>query len=268
MREQVSLDDSPRLALKGKEHVLDIPRAPSPSTSHVQFDYGRDDVIEQYAGRMGGRTFIDETQPFGDIHDTPNNILALTDTGRREWGFEHDASNDLGSPHCQQKRVSIERELPEEESQQIEMSCQSTPIQTAATARSMWDDFTTAVRDWRAPAVAGNETEEGWVSAKKGRWDSTEYGKQNADEVGAQMLEEHGTLNLNLLPERQGASEHTSREGVAAVCKAITGASKISSNGTWRGTARGRRPPAVQPRYHTLVSYLLGLVHGRFYLSP
>lgn len=252
-KEQVSLDDSPRQAWKGKEPMVDFPRPPSASTSHGERQYGLNDV----ACRLEGGNYLPGSQTFVKNNVTNPNTVAVIETGRRLWGLERAPLPEMGSPQCQQTRVSVEKELLQEESQQIEMSCQSTELPTPVTARSMWTDFTTAVRDWPAATVAVSAAEEGWVNARKGRWELTEYGKENVDTCSAQMMEEHGTLNLNLMPEKEVIHEVTRGRGRAAAIVGTTGASKNANKGAWRGTARGRRPPAVQPRYHTSVRVVL-----------
>ena len=191
---------------------------------------------------------------FAENHDTHKRPVALIDTGTMEWGHDNVPSPDMGSPACQQARLSIELEPLQEESQQFEMSCQSTQMPTPATAPSMWTDFATAVRDWRAPTVVEVEGGEGWVSTKKGRWDLTVYGKENVKPIGAHMVEEHGSLNLNLLPKKEGQPELTRGMGDVAADTRIIAARRNVGSGAWRGIAVGRRPPAVQPRFHTSVS--------------
>ena len=254
LKDQVSLDGSPRQAWKGKEVVVDLPRGPSVSTSLGERQFEPYDAADWSAAQIDGGNYTQETEMFAENHDTHTRPLALIDTGRREWGYESVPSPDMGSPPCQQARMSIEMEPLEEESQQFEMSCQSTQMPTPATAPTMWTDFATAVRDWRAPTVVEVGGREGWVSAKKGRWDLTVHGKENVNPVGAQMVEEHGNLNLNLLPEKEGPPAITRGMGDVATDARITSARKNVASGAWRGTTVGRRPAAVQPRFHTTVS--------------
>jgi hypothetical protein len=254
LKEQVTLEDSPRLAWKGKEHEVDFTRAPSVSTSRGEQQYGTDVVAGHNAHNNEGGNSRVETPPFLKYTDIHTNILALIETGKREWGPERDATPELGSPICQQTRVSIEDDLFFDESQQIEMSCQSTQLPRPAKTPLLWANFQTAVKDWPAPTVDITDREEGWVSTKKGRWDITEYGKDNTHTTSAQMVEVHPTLNLNLLPERLGQDEPMRGIGDVASSMCVTKQSKNGGSGTWRGTAHGRRPPAVQPRYHTSVS--------------
>ena len=213
LKEQVSLDGSPHPAWKGKEVVVDFSWPPSASTSFGEQQHGSHEVADRPScGKEVGNSIL-ETLEFDNSHDTVTNKLPSNEMGRRDWGYEREASPELGSPHCQQTRATTYMEPPEEESQQIEMLCQSTQLPTPTTGRGMWEDFTTAVRDWRAPNVAVTETEEGWVSAKKGRWDLTVYGKDNDDAACTDMEEDHASLNLNLPPEKEVAAEPGGGEG-------------------------------------------------------
>ena len=253
LKEQASLDGSLQQSLKGKEHAVEFPQPPSASTSLGEQQYGRDVVADRHVWSKEVVNVIQETQTFAKNREMCNTTLALTETGRREWVYEGDASPELGSPPYQQTRATIEKEPPVEESQQIEMSCQSTQPPTPGAGRSMWEDYTSAVRDWQAPDVHVTKREEGWVSAKKGRWELALYGQDNGDTARTHMLGEHGAINLNLLPEKQGPAEPRGVGVEASASTAITGASRSTGNGKWRGNAPARRPPAAQPRYHTSV---------------
>lgn len=209
LKEAVSMDTSPRLPWKGKDIAVDFPSAPGATTSHAEQQFGErphGDVQWTHgdACRKEGGSSAEEMQPYAKERDVYTNTLALTEAGRMDWGYAQDVSPDVGSPLGQQTRLSIENDLVEEESQQMEMSCLSTQIPTPATTRSMWTDFTTAVRDWPAPTVVVTEKEKGWVSAKKGRWDMVDYAKDNARNASAQLVELPRTLNLNLMPDKQG----------------------------------------------------------------
>ena len=255
LKEQVSLDGSAGHAMKGKEHVVEFQRPPSASTSHGEHVDVRTDYVGIGGCRKEGGSIIEDTLNLGNIHEPQTNALPVT--GRREWGLEYNVLEEFASPQCQQTMVSIEKEPLEDESQQIEMSCQSTQLPTIVAARSMWTDFTTSVKDWRAPPAVPIEREEGWVSAKKGRWDLVDYGKQTIEPAASKMVSDNVVLNLNSPNESQVAAYETRMRGDAALSVAILATSKSGGNGTWRGSARGRRPPAVQPRYHTSVRHLL-----------
>ena len=257
LKDQVSLDGSEQQVRKGKEHVVDCTRPPSASTSRGDGLTGNVEVADLNASHQEGGLVMQELVPYANNLDPPMNTLVVTATGRRDWGYESNASPDFASPPCAQTRASPEKETLEQESQQIEMSCQSTQLPAPVKARSMWEDYSTVVRDWNVTTVAGAGREEGWLSAKRGRWDMIDYGKQNADKGSAQMMGDHDTHNLISQPENPGTGDRPRNEGEGAASIGNTGASKNSGSGTWRGTARGSRPAGVQPRYHISVRDLL-----------
>ena len=252
-REQVSVDASPPQAVGGKENVEDFTKAPSASTSHGEQQYGGEGVPNWIAGGNEVGSYIDETQ--APLNNSCTNIKRLSPpvVGRSDWGYTRVPSPAATSPPCQQPRLSAERAPMEEESQQIEMSCQSAQLPTPLTGRNMWQDFTAAVRDWPPPAVPAIQREEGWVATKRGRWDLTDYGKGNAAREGASEVEDIGAINLNVLLETHGGAAVTRGGRVAEASLCIAGASKNSGNAMGRGTGRGKRLPEVQPRYHTPV---------------
>jgi hypothetical protein len=252
--DQARLDGSQQQQWKGKDIVVDFPIPEGVSNMHGGQQRGGQYVADGNAGRKEGFVYIQESQALDKAHHTHTSPEASTDAGRMDWLYEHATSPDMGDPPCQQPRVSIEKEPLQEVSQQIEMSWQMSQVQMTATPPSMFTDYSTAVRDCRAPNESGNETDEGWVSAKKARWDLAEYGKENVDTGSDKFMGGHGALNLNLTPEKQGQSERPRGGGGVAVINCPTAGSKTPSGGAWRGTARGKRPPAVQPRYHTSVS--------------
>ena len=61
LKEQVSLDGSPRQAWKGKEVVVDLPRGPSVSTSLGERQFGPYDAADWNAARKDGGNYIQET---------------------------------------------------------------------------------------------------------------------------------------------------------------------------------------------------------------
>lgn len=274
LKEQGSLEGSAGQTRKGKEAVQDLtppPRAvlnltlphravlgftqpPSESISQGERGEGVEEHGDLEDWFAEGGNYSEDVHALMAFHDVHSNRLATTVSGRGELGHHRDVALVLGSPQCQQTRVSMEREPMEEDSQLIEYSCQSTQPPKNATMPRMWSEFETAVKDWRPPSKDVTETEEGWVSAKKGRWDTTEYAKEHAGTTSAQLVEVRGTLNLNLLPEKSVPEASTWGGMDVAASKGTTVARKNAGNTAWRGTASGRRPPAVQPRFHATVS--------------
>lgn len=251
--EQAPVERGPRQAMKGKEQVEVYMRPPSLSTSLVERACRGGDVPQSNAAGKGGGNCIQDMEPFANNISMHTNTVAIVESGRRDWGYTRRASPELGSPPCSQPRVRPEKEAVEEESEQVEMSCQSTQQATPATESSMWSSFSAAVRDWPPPTQTRSRREEGWMSAKKGRWGLAEYGNENDETMDLAMLEEPVALNLNLLPEKEGTTAAWVGGCDAAPPACVASASKNGSSGAWRGTARGRRPPAAQPRYHTSV---------------
>ena len=161
---------------------------------------------------------------------------------------------------CKQKRVHNAEDVVFQESQQLEMTCPGTELRTPASCRSMWSDFTNAVRDWPAPTAEAIARGEGWVSAKRGRGLSPEH--RIEQRRGGKDLDvgEHDTLNLNLSPETHTATEMPQGRGRDAPSKNSSATNNFGGKGSGRGTARARRPPAVQPRFHSPVSCTLRLI--------
>jgi hypothetical protein len=252
--DQARLDGSQQQQWKGKDIVVDFPIPEGVKVRQGGQQRGGQYVADGNACRKEGGVYIQESQALGTAHDMHTSPEALPDAGRMDWLYEHGTSPDMGSPPCKQPTVNIEKEPLQEVSQQIEMSWQSSQVQPPVTTPSMFTDYSTAVRDCRAPNESGNEMDARWVRAKKARWDLAEYGKENVFTGSDQFLGGHGALNLNLTPEKQGNPERPRGGGGVAVTNCTPAGSKTPSSGAWRGTASGKRPPAVQPRYHTSVS--------------
>lgn len=213
VNDKAPLDGSPRLEWKGKEQVAEHTRAPIASTPRGEPAHGGDAVADEVAWIRNGENFTEETQSQLEEHELHPHTLDLTNTGRRDWGYERGASPEWGSPPSAQVRVSIEKEDLMEESQTIEMSYQSSHPQTPAKLPPMWSDFAHTVKDWRPPADAGIDSDDGRLSSKKGRWDTPEHEEDDDGTVGAQLVDVHSALNLNLLPDKQVLVLGTGGEG-------------------------------------------------------
>ena len=254
-KEQVSVDANPTEAWEGPGHTEEFRKAPSASNSHGEQTRGHDVMPYCNNGRIDIDSYIEETEALENHVETHMNRMSSVELVReRQWGHEREAVRELWSPPCTQARVSIEDEPLEEESQRIELSCSSSQLHTPVQGDSMWSDFTAAVKDWPAPIATGHTQEEGWVSTKKGRWDTIDYGKVSARTAMAQVLEGHGGLNLNLSPDTHGLPATAWMSGDIAPSNCNVGASKNVGKETARGSIRTKRPPAVEPRYHTPVS--------------
>ena len=252
-REQVSVHAYPPRVWKGKEQETYIAKPPSASTSRGDPHCGDDGLAGGSVENIDIVHDDDETQDLIRIGDVQFKNIAATGDARRDWGYAREASPPLRLTQWPQTRVIIEMEPLQEESQQIEMSCQSAQLPTPAADRSMWSDFTAAVRDWPAPTEPAAALQEGWVRSKKGNWDITDYGKGLPETGNAPEAEEHVQVNLNFVPERLAGTATTWGEGAMAPTDGILEASKKGPNGMGRGAGRGRGLPAVQPRFHTPV---------------
>lgn len=193
LKEQVSMDAIPPQHWKEMPHGMEITRAPHASTSRAKPTRGENDDPHSNAGFDEGGYHFDETQTYQHNPDTPMNMTDSPEPDRYEWGYHREISPAERSPPCTQQVVSIDKEPLEEESQQLEMSCQTTQMPTMV-GPSMWADFTRAVRDWPPPSVAGTARDDGWVSTKKGRWDVTINGKDLPETGGDQRRKTMATL--------------------------------------------------------------------------
>ena len=250
---QVSVDASPPQAWKGKEQETDNGKPPSASTSRGEHFYDDDDMLGGNVDRDMTENHEEETYANIRTNDAEMNNMAVAGEGRREWGHARTTTPALRMSQWPQSRVNIDMEPLQEESQRIEMSCQSSQLPTLVTDRSMWLDFTAAVRGWQAPSEPVSAVQEGWVKTKKGRWEPTEYGKVVAEPGSSLQAEAHGTLDLGMVAERLGETGRPRGEGAIPATDCIAEASKKGTNGSGRGAGRGRGLPAVQPRFHTPV---------------
>ena len=92
-------------------------------------------------------------------------------------------------------------DVAEEETQQLEYTVDGTQAQTSAPGRSMWSDFTCAVRDLPAVEGGGGMGEAGWVQSKRERG-----GHGDIDALKVTQRKQADTTNyvnlyLNLPPE-------------------------------------------------------------------
>lgn len=253
--EQVSVDAIPPPTWKGKELVADTTKASSASTSRAdRWSVETDNPIHDEGVEVPGN-YIDDTED--NVHSPDLNM------GRTIPEFEPRRERDYARPSLPalclapllESRVSIELESLDWDSQQVEMTCQSTQLPAGDTDVATWLEFAPAVRDWPAKLEAADGPEEEWVSSKKGRWDVTELVKDLAEPGRAAEAEVLGTLNLNLLPERDRGSGRAHGRGHPTTTENIVGASRKAGSCTGRGSGRGRGLPVVDPRFHIPVRH-------------
>ena len=183
-----------------------------------------------------------------------HNLSSTEEGGGDDWFNETEATAGLSSPPCAQTRTIGEVDAIDDEETQYLYPCPSAPVHTPGSSRSMWAEFTSAVREMPAPVGIGLERGEGWVGTKRARQPIIEVAELrvategHADGIGPRAL------NLNLPPEKQTMT--TGNRGISTVAAQDNscGPSRGRGKGARGGRGRGRRPPPVQPRYHTAVS--------------
>jgi hypothetical protein len=248
-REGVSVDVSPLEHWKGKELVADIPKPPSPSTTRGDGPSGGDNAPMLDDGGHNADIYIDGTGVNLDIVNSRTGWSGVGIVGRREWEHARAAMPAMCPTPWTDTTISIDKEPLEDESQQAELSCHSTPMPTPAIGRTMWTDFQSAVRDWPPTTAVATEFTEEWVETKKGRWDMTEYAKGADEPVRAAEGPEYAELNSNFMPPRRGGPGQKEGRGGAAQTECPGGGSRKGGNGTGRGSGRGRGLPLVSPRF-------------------
>jgi hypothetical protein len=248
-KEQVSLENSLGLPSSWKENTVSFGKGPSASTPRGSPTYQIDDVPFWNTDAFEGDTRIEETQAFALPSDVNINRPVSIEVPRREWGYSSDISPVIPPQPVRHIAVNFDRDAQEEESQPIEMSCQSTQLPTPLNGRGMLSEFEDAVRDWPAPTHDGIAREEGWVSTKKGRWDLIDYSTGGGEAVSSAEREFPNSINLNLLPDRHGAAAISLEGGVVVYSETVAAATLNASAATNRGSGRGNKLPSLSPRF-------------------
>jgi hypothetical protein len=248
-KEQVSLENSLGLPSNQKEITVSIGKGPSASTSRYTPTYREDDEPLWNTDMFEGDTYIPETQAFAIPADVNMNMPTSLALPRREWGYSHDVPSAKPLPTVRQTTVSLHRDATEEESQQIEMSCQSTQLQTPMNGRGLLSEFEDAVRDWPAPPDDAIACEEGWVSTKKGRWDLIDYSKGGGERGPVAEREIENSINLNMPPDRHCAAAISLEGGVVVFRETVAAATPQDGAGTHRVSGRYNKLPSLSPRF-------------------
>lgn len=189
-------------------------------------------------------TAIEETQMLDMNAGMQTNISGvLEEVGGGGWYEKRASLQAIISPTGKQARTRDVEDAAEDGLHQTEMTLDGTQARPQTMARSMWEDFRTAVRDVPPGTDVGHERDADWVRSKRGRGSSR--GNREGDRPrGADCgMGGHGNFNLNLSPDGDvggGESYEKNERG-----KATRGRCR----GSGRGTGRVKRPPAVQPRY-------------------
>lgn len=136
----------------------------------------------------------------------------------------------------------------------MEMTVDVAEGETQAPGRSIWEEFTSTVRDMPAKVLGGGDRDEPWMRAKRGRESTTDFGGVEHVGTGADPLAGHGCLNLNLSPDKLGGSESMGGRGSSIAPKGRGMGGRGRGRACGRGAGRGKRPPPVQPRYTSTAS--------------
>ena len=198
---------------------------------------------------------IEETQFYDNTADVATNIQPPAKAvGGTDWLNETQMSIGMCSPMGAQTRTSMYVVDQDDETQECEDTFPANNTRTPAGPRSMWTEFTTAVRDLPAPIGASADLAQGWVGAKRARMLPVGTPEQTGAMQVPNAMVEALTLNLNLPPEKHTDTEGGRDRGKEAMPHDVGATSRGHGRGSGRGRGRGRRPPPVQPRYHAAVS--------------
>ena len=255
LREQISLNacmgPTYNATASPEEHVR-APRRGVEDTVHIGDD---DDALGNNVVRARAEHSIRETQPHTSNVDPATNIVSSPEEGEGiDWYNETQMTTRLCSPPCAQTRTSMDHDVVDDETQQYEFTSASGEVRTPTPSRTMWADFTAAIRNLPAPVGAGVEREPGWVSTKRARPITGECAGQWSTPAELASANPLGTLNLNLPPEKHVATARYRGMGADATQQENCGTSRGGGRGGRRGRGRGRGPPNVQPRFHATVS--------------
>jgi hypothetical protein len=205
----------------------------------------------------GPQSAIEETQLF-DMNTAMPAIPTSQgeEDGSEGWFPKAGTSRGYESPIRYQNVGADEEETQDIGSHQMELAFQCTQTGTQAPGPSMWSDRTTTVTDNQSPGYVGGHNSPGCVRSKRARASSSGVGHLDITDTRAEELAHHGDLNLNLSPDRTGATEDSQGMRGNDARPARGPGSRGGGRGGGRSGGRGKRPPPVQPRYHTTASDL------------
>lgn len=232
-----------------EEGCIDEPR----STPQASRACTAEEPIEKIPDTFTDCGDIGETQNHTQYAERLTTIAASPEEeGVSDWEAEYAAALGQSHPRGIMPRPDSHDDVAEEESQQLALSCPSAQPRTPSSGTKMWTDFKTVVTKWPAPAAEGNGRPDGWVSAKRGRGTSPECEEDMMETANGTFVDDSPTLNLNEPPEKH-ALNATGRGRGAVPGNSGALNNKRGGRGSGRGTARGRRPAPVQPRFHAMV---------------
>ena len=219
-----------------------------------------DDAMHGHVGHDFDTT-IQETQVMDMTAGVPGMIRSpAAEVGVGGWFEKRVRADVVASPIGTQPRRRTVDDAVEDGFEEMELTLPG----TLAPGRSMWDEFTSTVRDMHAPSHGGGERDDGCVGTKRGRQGSPPFGGSKQVETGAITMKGHGNLNLNLSPEKLDSSDCLGGRGGSGAALGRGAGSRGRGRMGGRGTCRGKRPPPMQPRYTSTASVCnLNCVFGR-----
>ena len=136
----------------------------------------------------------------------------------------------------------------EDNTQHMEMLEQGTQGHSQAPGKSMWEDFTCAVRNLPACEARGGSTEDRLPCRRRDQGQRSHMGLEEVPKTFGMEIPANVDLKLNLAPEKHNKGDAVRGRGRSPAGR------RGMSRGSGRGTGRMRRPPAVQPRHHLTAS--------------
>ena len=199
---------------------------------------------------------IRETQMFDISAGMYTNITSLSEEGPEGgWQEIEEGGRGLSSPRGQQQRGDDGDGGVEMVCTQVEMTLSGMHTGTEAPGRSMWSQFTSALKDMHAPAIGGSETSEGWMPSKRARGSCTDIVAADCVESGAHETAAHEAFNLNLSPDKLDTGISSRGRGRNATTNGRGPGSRGGGRAGGRGTGRAKRLPLLQPRYTSRASH-------------
>ena len=205
-----------------------------------------------------GYTAIQETQMYeNNISMQRNTMSPPEETEDGGWDKTLYTGRTLSLPTESQPAGDDEDWRVLAASTQVEMTIDCTQSATQAPGRSIWTNLVTTVRDMAGSLQPGENSSEGWVQSKRGRASIGEDGTESNVENMVQNMTGHTNLNLNLSPENSDMRHTVRGSGQNSGTRGRGAGSRGGGRGGGRGAGRGKKPPLVQPRYTTKVSYAI-----------
>ena len=216
--------------------------------------HAREENANPVLGGDAAATSILETEePYMDEGMQLNIATSAEEGDTCDWYNEGNTSPAMWSPPGKQRGpLDVEEvDTQDEETQDMHMSIKCTQGAPREGPVSLWAGFESTVRLVAADAEDGGS---GWVASRRERGGSGEYGPDAGPQIGTSEGRQHATFNLNFSPGRVRVAHAMHGRGESAAGKNSVVNTGGQMRGRGRGNARVRRPPAVDPRYHSTAS--------------